>query len=133
MSNASRTSEHSAAEFLAALNQLGKICMAKGDHDSAAKYFQEVVNFYRREIDVDHFSSEPYQSSICSDLTHSNYQVKRDKDRSNKLSKSRQGQSDSASQAASKQSKSRSPNTIAKGEKQKSVRRQSSTKKNVHS
>jgi uncharacterized protein (DUF4415 family) len=43
--------EQAATEYLEALNQLGKICLHKGDHEGASKHFLEVVNCYRREIE----------------------------------------------------------------------------------
>ncbi len=131
ISAASGMREHSAAEYLEALNQLGKICMQKGDYESASEYFQEAVNFYRREIDVDHLSSELRQSSSCSEATHSRYQIRREVDQSSEFSKSGQGQSDPASQPASKQEKSRSPKAFAKRAKPQSARKQSVAKKNV--
>jgi uncharacterized protein (DUF4415 family) len=47
--------EQAATEYLEALNQLGKICLHKGDHDGASKHFQEVVNCYRRQIEGNRF------------------------------------------------------------------------------
>ena len=63
-------------EYLEALNQLGKICLHRGNPESASRYFQEAVKCYQREIEGNRFASGVLQSPIYSAEEHSSREVR---------------------------------------------------------
>lgn len=51
-SQSQKATAESSTEYLHALNQLGQICLSKGDLDGARNYFEEAVESFRREREM---------------------------------------------------------------------------------